>query len=787
MIKNYFKIAWRNLWRNKTFSAINLFGLALGLSVFILIMLWVQYEMSYNNFHNEGNRIAEVMTTKTFKTGEKQTFPAVPPPLAAALQKDLPAVEYAASVSWGDARQFTLGERNFVEYGLYVQPEFLKIFTFPLVSGDTANLLKEPHTVLLTRKLAAKYFGSENPVGKTITIEQSMPYKVTGVLRDIPDNSTIHFDFLMPMKDYVDMAMNGIEKWENNNIKTFLRLKQGVSAEAFEKDFAGILSKYTDKQVGSSLFLWKMEDWYLRYDFKDGRYAGGGRITYVRLFIVIAVFILLLACINFMNLSTARATQRAKEVGVRKVIGAGRGSLIKQFIGESLLLSVLAGLIAIALVSLSLPYFNEFLRKHIAIDYSNITNIALFVAIVAITGLLAGSYPSFVLSSFLPVKVLKNVLSGSSSKSIWIRKALVVTQFTVSVLLIIGTAIVSEQVRYIQSHNLGYDKENLVWFNNSISMDKADAAINEMKKLPGVVNVSQASGTFTYASNRGTNVVWPGKTEGQEIFFNFIAGGNELVATMGLSVKEGRDFITGNKADTASVLLNEEAVKRMGLKDPVGQIIETYSGKSTIVGIVKDFHFESLHNPITPAIIQCRPDWTWLMYVRTDGKNTEATLKRLEKVYKSFAPGFAFEYNFQDKEYEGLYRSEMQIGTLVNWFAFFAVFISCLGLLGLTAYTVERKAKEVGIRKVLGASVSSIVLLVSKQFIWLVLIAVVIAAAPAYYFMNDWLSKYAYRVELGWQVFAASGILALGIAFITISFQAIKAAMANPVKSLRTE
>jgi putative ABC transport system permease protein len=781
------KIVIRNLWRRKTFSALSILGLATGLAVFMLIMLWVKNEMSYDKFHNDNDRIAEIMTTKTFKTGEKQTFPAVPPPIAAAIQKDLPGVEYAATVSWGDVRQFTSGENNFMEEGLYVQPSFLKIFSFPLIYGDAVTALAEPHTVLLTQKLATKYFGNENPVGKTIMVEQSMEYKITGVLKDVPDNSTMRFNFLMPMKDYVDFAMNGEEKWENNNIRAYVKLKHGINRTQFEKEFAGILPRYTNQQEGSSLFLFKIKDWYLRNDFKDGKYAGGGRITYVKLFSVIAFFILLLACINFMNLSTARATQRAKEVGVRKVTGAGRGQLIKQFISESLFFTALAGMIAVALVWLILPYFNNFLRKNIEVDYTNISTSGVFISIIIVTGLLAGSYPAFVLSSFRPVKVLKSVLIPSSSYTLSVRKVLVVTQFAVSVMLIAGTLVISQQVHYVQNKKLGYSKENLLWFSNNITTDKHEAAINELKKVPGVINASQASVTFTYANNRSENVQWPGKTEGQDVFFNFIAGGNELVQTMGLQIKEGRDFIAGNKADTNSVLINEEAVKRMGLQNPVGVQIELYSGKVTIAGVVKDFHSESLHNPIAPTIIQCRPDWTWLMYVRTDGKNTAQTLNNIEKVYKSFAPGLVFDYNFQDKEYERLYRSESQIGTLVNWFAFFAIFISCLGLLGLTAFTVERKAKEFGIRKVLGASVTKIVLLSSKQFILLVLIAVIIAVIPAYFFMKDWLQQYAYRVNLDWWIFMIAGAMAVLIAIITISFHAIKAALANPVKSLRTE
>lgn len=787
MLRNNLKVAFRNLERNKTFSSINILGLALGLAVFMLIMLWVQYEMSYDGFHKDKERIGAVMTNRKFESGDIQTFAAVPSLLAPALQKELPGVEYAAASSWGDTRQFTYDNKNFVEYGLYVSPEFLKIFSFPLINGDATTALQEPHTLLLTEKLAKKYFGNDNPVGKTITIEQNIPYKVTGVLRDVPDNATLKFDYLMPVKDYVDFAMGGKENWEIPNMRAYVKLKPGVNIEHFNKSFANILSKHTDKLVGCTNFLWPVKDWYLRFDFKDGKYAGGGRITYVKLFTVIAFFILLLACINFMNLSTARGTQRAKEVGVRKVIGAGKYVLVKQFMSESILLAVLSGIIALGLVTLVLPYFNSAFRKNIVIDYSDWKNVLVFISIVFITGLLAGSYPALVLSTFKPVKVLKTVLSPSLTSAAWIRKGLVVTQFTVSVLLIIGTIVISQQVNYIKNRDLGYDKEHLVWFSNNIPGDKNEAAIQELLKVPGVLSASQASVTFTQSNNRGSEVSWPGKQPGQEVFFSFIAGSNDIVKTMGISMKEGRAFGSDYLADTASVLLNEEAVKQMGLKEPVGQTIEMYYGKATIVGVVKDFHFESLHNPIAPAIIMCRPDWTWNMYVRTNGKDIQKTLKGIEDVYKIMAPGFVFDYNFQDKEYERLYRSESQIGILVNWFAFLAIFISCLGLLGLTAFTVERKAKEVGIRKVLGASVSNIVLLVSKQFIALVLLAVVLASVPAYWLMKDWLHQYAYRVNLQWWVFIVAGGAALLTTMITVSFLAIKAAFANPVKSLRTE
>lgn len=787
MLNSFFKIFFRNLWRNKTFSFINISGLAIGLAVFIIIMLWVSNELSYDRFHKNNDRIAAVMTNQSFGNNEIATFPAVPSMLAGAMTKDLPGVEYAATSSWGDNRQFSVNDKNFIEYGLYVSPEFLRVFTFPLLKGPVENALREPNTILITEKLAKKYFGNEEPVGKFITIEQTSTYKVEGVLKNVPNNATLTFDFLMPVKDYINWANGGKESWEINNMRSYVKLTEGVNREQFNASLKKFLNKYTDKQPNSELILWNLNDWYLRFDFKDGKYAGGGRITYVKLFVVIAFFILLLACINFMNLSTARATQRAKEVGVRKVIGAGKKDLVKHFMGESLLLSGLAGIASLALVSLALPVFNIFLRKHITIDYLDNANILIFLIIILATGLLAGSYPAFFLSSFMPITVLKNMTTSPSLNTAWVRKVLVVTQFTVSVLLIIGTIVVSKQINYIKNRELGYNKEHLIWFPNNIAADKNETAIQEFLRVPGVTHAAQASMTFTMANNRGAEVKWPGKSGKQEIFFSFIAGSFDIIGTMGLTMSEGRPFSGNYSTDTSAYILNEEAVKRMGLKNPVGQILETNGGKGTIVGVVKDFHFESLHNPIAPAIIACRPNWTWLMYVRVDGKHIEETLKGVEGVYKIRAPGFVFDYNFQDKEYERLYRSELQIGTLVNWFAFFAIFISCLGLLGLTTYTVECKTREIGIRKVLGASVASIITLVSKQFIWLIVLAIAIAMLPAYFFMKNWLQNYAYRTSLNWWIFGMAGGIVFLIALVTVCIMTIKAAISNPVSTLRSE
>ncbi len=785
MIKNYFKSALRNMLRNKSFSVINIAGLAIGLAVFLLILLWVDNELSYNNFHSGSDRIMEVMSNRS-SGKEVSTFPAVPSMLAQTMKKDLPGIEYVSRTSWGDVRLFADKEHRFSEYGLYVDPDFFKVFSFPLVKGDLKTVLQEPNTLLLTEKLAKKYFGDEDPIGKTIMVEQRQLYTVKGVVKDVPDNSSIRFDFLMPMQDYVTNTMGGNANWTNNNIRTYVKLAAGADPVKLNGTVKKFMEHYTDQQPNIELFLWNIHDWYLKYDFKNGVYAGGGRITYVNMFILVAIFILLLACINFMNLSTARATQRAKEVGVRKAIGAGRAALVGQFIGESLVTTVLAGIIALLIALQVLPFFNQLLTRNMAIDFANIRHLAGYVGILLLTGLLAGLYPAFVLSGFKPALVFKAGSERSGTSTSWVRKTLVVTQFVVSTVLIIGTIVVYQQVNFIKNKSLGYNRENLVWFPNSIAADKNDAAISEFKKIPGVANVARATTTFTSPNNRGADVKWPGKTN-EDIFFTFITGDHNIVQTMGIEMKEGRAFSKEYTTDTAAFIVNEEAVKRMGLKDPIGQPIETYGGKGKIIGVAKDFHVESLHNPITPVIMECRPEWTWLFYIRLTGHDVPQTLSRIEAIYKEAAPGYLFDYTFQDQEYERLYRSEQQIGVLANWFAFFAVFISCLGLLGLSVFTVERKTKEIGIRKVLGASVLNIVSLVSRQFLLLTGLAVLIALAPSWYFMNEWLQNYSYHIDIGSTTFILAGGITLLVAFITTGIMALRAARTNPVKSLRTE
>jgi ABC-type antimicrobial peptide transport system permease subunit len=703
------------------------------------------------------------------------------------LKKEFPEIIHATRVSWGNQHLFNYQDKHIDEFGLYVDPDFLQMFSFPLVAGEPQKVLTEPNTLLVSETVAKKYFGSENPLGKLVRIDKDRQYKVEGVFRDVPSNSSITFNFLMPATDYIKLFMNNEEEWDINNIQSYVQLRNGTNSAVVNSKISNLLSKKHEDQANVKLFLHPASDWYLRSDFKDGKNIGG-RITYVRLFIVVAIFILLIACINFTNLATAQATKRSKEVGVRKVMGGDKASLIRQFLGESLLLTVLASLIAIVIIVLVLPSVNQLLQRKLSIDLSNPMYVAGFIGTIIVTGLLAGTYPALVLSSFQPIKVLKGITEGIKGKKHLLRKSLVVIQFIISVVMIIGTIIIYQQVKYFQNKNLGYKKENLVYFPSAgIPEQHYETFKDELKKIPGVKNVTRSSINFTGSNNATSDVKWNGKRDDKEVLFSLINTDHDMINTFGIELVEGRNFLRDLRVDTANYIINEEAVRRMNLKTPVvGQQLELWERMGTIIGVAKDFHISSIHGPIEPVILQAR-DWTWNYYLRIDGQNTVSTLKNIESVYKKRIPERPFSYRFMDQEYEAMYKREMQIGQLSKWFSVLAIFISCLGLFGLVSLAAAQRTKEIGIRKVLGASVTNILQLLSKDFIQLVLIASFIAFPFAWWLMHTWLQDFSYHIEIQWWVFAFAGFAVFLIALITVFFQAIKAAVTNPVRALRTE
>jgi putative ABC transport system permease protein len=788
MLSNYFKIAWRNITRHRAFSFINIIGLAVGLATSLLIFHWVKDELAVNRFHANFDQLYNVLENQN-NGREVATFPSIPMPAALYIKENIPEVSYATRVSWGDELLFEVGGKKTKERGLYVDPDFLAMFSFPMLKGDSKTALTEPNTVLISEKIAHKYFGNENPLQKIIRVSQDRAYRVVGILQNVPASSTLKFDWLMPMTDYIRASQINPDSWGNHNIKSAILLKPEADAASVNAKIKNLIGEHNDDSKNINLFLHPASDWYLRNDFKQGVYTGGGRIIYVRLFGFVALFVLLIACINFMNLSTARTTLRAKEVGVRKVAGAGRQALIGQFLGESFLLTLFSGALAMLLIALVLPFFNDMLGKNIRVEWGNLTYLAAFGGVLLLTSLLAGLYPAFVLSAHQPEKALKGIRAHTGNGGIRIRQSLVVLQFTLSILLIIGTLVVNQQVRYIRNKNLGYNKDNILWFSTEdMNHRRYELARSTFQKVPGVVSTTVGNTVFDGPTNRDPRLQWPGKDPADKTLFAIINADEGMVPAMGLKLVEGRNFSNAFGTDSTNIIINEETARRMQLEHPVGTPIKFGDErKGTIIGVVKDFHLSSIHSPIEPTVITYQPHYTWITFVRLDGKNTPATLSKLEEAYKSLLPDYPFEYHFMDQEYDKMYKSENQIGQLANWFSGLAIFISCLGLFGLASFSVERRTKEIGVRKVLGASVVSVFTLVSSEFVVLVVVSLLLAAYPAWYLMNGWLDKFAYHYQISWWLFGIAGVLAMGIALITVSYQSIKAALMNPAKSLRSE
>lgn len=695
----------------------------------------------------------------------------------------------------GEKLLFSYEEKNIPEQGRAVDPDFLNIFSFPLIKGDQATALTEPNTLIITEGLARKYFGQSDPIGKLIRIDKSQDYKVVGLIADVPLNSTLRFDYLRPFQPLEIQSTD----WTVNAIQLFAKLAPNADPKDVTARLNHMARRDLPKLDNRSFFLHGLKDWYLRTDFKDGKYNGGGRITYVRLFGIIATFVLLIACINFVNLSTAKASRRAREVGVRKAIGASQGTLITQFLSESILLTFVAGAAALGLLLLTLPFFNGLLEKpyfnaplerSIFIDWGNPWYYIVYVGILLFTGLIAGLYPAFVLSSFKPVKVLKGLpiqTAGVWLSASTLRKSLVVVQFTTGILLLVGTAVVYKQISFIQNINLGYKKSNVVFFNwRNMDFRHLDHAKEMFSKIPGVKAITLVNTDFLGLSAK-MYPEWPGQHSNEKVLTGILNTDYNLLQTMEIQLSTGRNFSQNYGTDSMNVLLNEEAVRRMRFSQPIGQPITVDGVSGTVIGVVKNFHLSSVYSAIEPMIIRYRPQETQLIFAQLDGHNISGTIQDMEKTYQKLLPGFPLNHIFLDQGYDWIYRSEKQISTLANWFSGLAIFISCLGLFGLTTFSVERRTKEIGVRKVLGASILNIFTIISIEFIILVLIAIVLAAFPSWYFMNDWLSQFAYKVDFSWWMIAFAGIISVCIALFTISFQAIKAALINPVQSLRSE
>ncbi|MEO8111707.1 MAG: ABC transporter permease [Ginsengibacter sp.] len=792
MFKNYLKVAWRNLIRNKAFSAINILGLSLGLTCGMLIILWIQDERGVDAFHKNGRQLYQVYERSKYSDGKVDAGYTTQGLLAEELKKVIPEIEYTSSTDYAAApgTQSTFEANNKVvkNFGKFAGEDFFRMFSFPLLQGNAATALNTTGCIALSRNMAVQFFGSAaNAIGQTIRYENKEDLKVTAVFENMPANSSQRFDFLRSWIDYVKQN-DWVHNWGNSGPETFVMLRADANAKSVEARIKDFLYRYKDKDQGTvvELALQSYPAKYLHSNFKNGQ-IDGGRIEYVNLFTIVALFIMLIACINFMNLATARSSQRAKEVGLRKVIGARRWSLIGQFMGEAMLLTSLSVLIALVASLLLLPAFNSLTGKQLHLPVSQPFFWTALVGLLLVTGLVAGSYPAFFLSSLKPVRVLKGTLKFSYSATFF-RQALVVFQFALSIILIVGMIVIYRQMNFIQNKNLGYDRENLIYIPiEGELINKYELFKQESTQLPSITDVSKMRNSPTIIEHHTGGVSWPGKDPNSEVSFADGVVGYDFVKTMKLQLAAGRDF-SKDYADSASYILNETAVNKIGYKDPIGKVITWSNRRGTIIGVLKDFHFSSMHAPIDPLIVKLDEKWPWgTILVRTKAGKTKDAIAGLQSICKTLNPKFPFTYQFSDLEFAKLYQSEQVVSRLSDYFAFLAILISCLGLFGLATFVAAQRTKEIGVRKVLGASVGNIVTMFSGNFLKLVGIAVLVAFPVAWWTMNKWLQNFAYKIEVGWWVFAIAGLATVFIALLTVSYQSIKAAMANPVKSLRTE
>jgi putative ABC transport system permease protein len=787
VIKNFFKVAFRNLVKNKGFSAINIAGLAIGMASAMLILTWIQNEVSYDQFHADKERIYEAWNRAEF-SGELNCWNTTPKILARTLENDLPEVERAVRVDWGSNFLFSIGDKRLTAQGTIVDSAFLQMFSFPLLVGTPSKVLKEPYSIVLTESLSKKLFGNENAIGKIIKIDNKDNFTVTGILKELPNNTRFRFEYLVPWS-YKRQLGDDDDNWGNNSTRTYVKLKPNATLASVAPKVKVLKRKYDKDEPKWEMFLYPISKWRLYSSFTNGKEDGGGRIEYVRMFGIIAAFILLIACINFMNLSTARSEKRAKEVGIRKVVGAQKHYIIGQFLGESVLMAFFASIVAVVIVILVIPSFNQLVGEKIAIRYDSPAAWLAVLGFIILTGILAGSYPAFFLSSFQPVQVLKGTFKKAHAL-ITPRKILVVLQFTFAIILIICTFIVRQQIEHGRNRETGYNKNNLVYHFFSGDISKNYQLIKSELLSTGVASsITKTSAPLTQSWSDGWGQEWEGKDPNDKTDFYRYNQDEGLGVTAGLQFVTGRDFdLKKYPTDSTGMIINESALKVMKFKNPIGKIVKDMGEEWHIVGVIKDFILTSPYEPTRPMLVFGAKSWFQTMLIKLNtNTSTSNNLKKAEGIFKKYNPEYPFEYNFIDEEYAKKFENEQRIGTLAGLFAGLTIFISCLGLFGLATYMAENRIKEIGVRKVLGASVTGIAALLSKDFLKLVLISFVLAVPVAWWAMHAWLEDYSFRVTIQWWVFAMAGLASVLIAIITVSFQAIKAAIANPAKSLRTE
>jgi len=793
MFLNYLKITLRNLIRHKAFSLINISGLAIGMTCCFLILIWVLDEVSYDRFHENANDIYRVIARIKNDNGITSTC-WTPLPLGPSLKQEYPEVAEYARCTLGESSSLQHEDTIFNEKIYWVDPGFFQIFSFKVLEGDLENALETPTSLVITRKIAKKYFGTDQEiVGRVLKLGNRTDFKITAMIEDVPENSHLEFDIMAPISILGRVGFR-FENWGAYLTMTYIQLQKNASHLDFNQKIAKVIENHQGSFTYSvDIELQPLTEIHLHSDF-NGERAKVGSISNVYILSVIASFILIIACINFMNLSTARSVSRQKEIGIRKVVGAQRAQLVIQFYGESIFFAILALLVSLGLVKLLLPAFNTLAGKELTLGLAGGWRMVTAIGFITFfTGIVAGSYPAYYLSSLQPGRVLKGG-TKSGTKNILLRKALVVSQFALSILLIISTTIIHSQLQFIKNKDLGYDKKNVMIIrmpalNVIRGGGRHETLKNELVKNPDVLGVAATTLNPTNMERSSIGLNWRGKEPDSQIKVNYNVVTIDFIDTMRMKVLEGRGFSSEIASDRNSVaLLNEEAAKVMGFEEPIGEIITAGERiRINVIGVLKDFHFQPVHKKIEPMLIATGPVRSGYTLIRLSGKRTPETIGFIQKTWQTIYPKIPFDYHFLEEDYDRQYRAEERIGTLLNYFAILAVFIACLGLFGLASFSTEQRTKEIGIRKVLGASAVRIVLLLMKDFLKLVVIANIIAWPFAYYFMNSWLQNFAYRTSVNLLIFIAAGILSLLIAVLTVSIQSAKAASADPIKALRYE
>ncbi|GHN03168.1 ABC transporter permease [Cytophagales bacterium WSM2-2] len=788
MIKNYLLITFRNLLRNKAFSFINIVGLAFGISCSLIIFLWVNDELKMDAFHADKDRLYKIMENQTYSGGQIYTFSSTPGPMAPVLKERFPEIEMATRITWEETRLFQVGEKNFYEKGRFVDQDFTMMHSYPLIKGDSKTCLKDIHSIVISQKMAQKFFGDDDAMGKTFVMDAGESFTVTGILAEIPPTSSLKFDFLLPFEWYFNKNKNWLGQWGNNNIRTNILLTEKADWKLVDEKLRHEINNHTQDSKNTDLFITPLKDAYLYGKYENGKLTGG-RIEQVRIFFGVGILVLVIASINFMNLTTARSTKRAKEVGLRKTVGAVKTQLTFQFMTESMMMVVFSAILAIGISYLMLPLFNDIAGKSISLDLLTGQPLIILVSVIFFTGIISGSYPALYISGFNPASVLKGQIKSGGNASMF-RKILVVTQFSLSIILIISTLVVLRQLNFIRSKDIGLERNGVTYMWMKSDMRKHSEAIRqELLQDPAIESASLSSANPIDFGNSTSGLEWTGKDPKEKILFSNFSVDYNFIKTLGMQMKFGRSFKQEFTSDTANFIVNEAGAKAMGFEEnAIDQPLTLWGNKKgKIIGVVKDFHFQSVHAKVDPLFMLYDSGWFNVIFVKYKPGQMTGAQAALEKINKRYAASYPFESHQLDQDWENLYKTEDRFGKLFNYFSVLSIIISCLGLFGLSAFSAEQRTKELGVRKVMGASVPGLMQLMAREFAWLVLIAALIGCPLGWYAMDWWLKSYAYHVEVGSFTLIVAAIICLAVSMLTVSYHSAKAAMVNPVRSLRYE